>query len=282
MIGPAQRFIFCTPHPLMSKHRVPRDPKLLRVGGRLGKYKLTRRLGEGAFARVYAAFDTIEQRHVALKIPHTPDQETLDDALREVRVMGKLGHPHILALRSADFIDGHLVLTFPLGGESLDERLKRRVGRRRAVQYARQLLEGLAHAHDRKVVHRDIKPDNILVFSDGLRISDFGAARASCRTRYGTSVGTIGYMAPEQGLGRSSPRADVFSMGLVLYRMTTGRLLEWPFEWPGPGASRLATWPEEWSDFLHGALALHEHRRYANGERMLTAFERVEPLLLES
>lgn len=265
----------------MSKHRVPRDPKLLRVGGKLGKYKLLRRLGQGAFARVYAGFDTIEQRHVALKIPHTPDQEALDDALHEVRVMGKLSHPNILGMRGADFVEGHLVLTFPLGLESLDERLKRRVGRRRAIEYTRQLLEGLAHAHERKVVHRDIKPDNIIVFESGLKISDFGAARASCRTRYGTSVGTVGYMAPEQGLGRSSPRADVFSMGLVLYRMTTGRLLEWPFEWPGPGGARLGTWPPVWSEFLRGALELHEHRRYPNGERMLSAFESIESELRE-
>ena len=260
----------------MSRHPLPQNPKHLRVGARLGKYKLTRRLGQGAFARVYAAFDTIEQRHVALKIPTIPDQERLDDAMREVRVMGRLDHPNILGLRGADIMEGHLVLSFPLGSGTLEDRLMRRIGRRKTLDFTRQLLEGLAHAHGAKVVHRDLKPDNVIVVDDRLCISDFGAARNSCRTRYGTSVGTVGYMAPEQGLGRSSPRADVFSMGLILYRLTTRQLLEWPFEWPGPGAARLKRWPRAWSTFLQGALQLHERKRYADGEKMLAAFSKIE------
>jgi serine/threonine-protein kinase len=252
--------------------------KPLRVGSRLGKYKLTRRLGDGGFARVYAAFDTIEHTHVALKIPFLADDEAREDALREARLIARFDHPNILCLRNADFIDGQLVLTFPLGTESLDDRIRRRIGPRRALEYAHQLLEGLAYAHELRVIHRDIKPANIILFEDHqLRLSDFGAAHPSMRTRFGTSVGTVGYLAPEQGLGRSSPRADVFSTGLVLYRLSTGKLIRWPFDWPGPGRQRLRRWHPDWRAFLARSVEVDERRRFADGGRMLAAFERILP-----
>ena len=161
----------------MSRHPLPQNPKQLRVGSRLGKYKLTRRLGQGGFARVYAAFDTIEQRHVALKIPAIPDRERLDDALREVRVLGRLEHPNILGLRAADFVDGHLVLTFPLGDGTLEDRMRRRIGRKKALRFAQQLLEGLAHAHAARVTRWEAKAAGLPSF-----------ARAASNSSGGTSV----------------------------------------------------------------------------------------------
>ncbi len=256
---------------LVSKTRRPR------VGQRLGKYKLRKRLGRGATGDVFEAHDTVEARTVALKVAQdTP--EAREDCRREIRIMAKLDHPAILELRNANEFDGHLVMAVPLANETLSDRLSRRMSPTRTLHYAEQILEGLAHAHERRVLHRDVKPANMLLFDDDvLKLADFGAARSPARTRFGTSVGTVGYMAPEQALGRSSPRSDVFCAGLVLYRMTSGALPEWPFTWPGPGRERLRRFGEAWKGFLHRALELHERKRYRDAGHMLDAFEAVRP-----
>lgn len=254
----------------------------LRSGQRLGKYKLRRRIGGGATATVFEATDTIEGRQVALKVAGTDEDAELD-CERELRILSKLDHPSILSLRNGDRIDGRLVMAFPLARETLADRLRRRMSNERALNYAHQLLEALAHAHERRVLHRDVKPANMLLFDDDeLRLADFGAGCTPARTRWGTSVGTVGYMAPEQALGRSSMRSDVFCAGLVLYRCTSGALPQWPFEWPGPGRERLRRFGPEWSKFLRKALELHERRRYRDGGAMLAAFERARPAVERS
>ena len=251
-----------------------------RIGQRVGKYKLRRRLGHGGSAEVFSALDTVEGISVALKIPEAT-RDAVEDCRQEIRILSRLCHPNVLSIKNADVVDGRLVIAFPLGVESFDERLTRRISLTRALDYGEQFLRGLAHAHSRKVLHRDVKPENMIIFEDGqLKLADFGAGRASARTRQGTSVGTIGYMAPEQALGRTSTRSDVFSAGLVLYRLTTGHLPDWPFDWPGPGRDRLRRLTPEWGDFLQRALAVQERRRFADAERMLTAFEKVVPAML--
>jgi serine/threonine-protein kinase len=215
----------------------------LRIGSRLDKYRLVKKLGYGGFATVYSALDQIENRQVALKVPeekYVADTASLEDLQREVRIMARLEHEHIVQLKDARFIDGRFVMVFPLGVESLDSRLQRRMARQTAVDFTRQMVSAVAFAHGNKILHRDIKPDNFILFANNqLRLTDFGLARIQ-RGRFNQSAsGTLGYMAPEQAMGRPTFRSDVFSLGLVMYRMFAGELPKYPFESPLPGAARI-------------------------------------------
>src|SRR4029078_2498227 len=215
---------------------------MLKPGQKIGKYKLRSRLANGPYAAVFRALDTLEGVYVALKIPHKGyiTKESLDDFSREVRLAAKLDHPNILRLKSADFIDGHLVIALPLGEESLEERLARRLSLRSALELGEQLLHAVAFAHEQHVIHCDVKPDNLLLFADGkLRLTDFGISKVAHRTISASGAGTVGYMAPEQAMGRPSRRSDVFATGLVLWQMFSGRLPEWPVEWPVERYARL-------------------------------------------
>ncbi len=215
----------------------------LRVGSRLDKYRLQRRLGEGGFATVFSAIDTIEDRKVALKVPdsrYVNNTQSLDDVQREVRIMARLDHPSILPLKDARFIDGHFVMVFPLGEESLSDRLCRRMSRATAVDYVVQMIASVASAHQQNVLHRDIKPENFILFPDQeIKLTDFGLARIEQGMHDVSASGTLGYMAPEQAMGRPSYRSDVFSLGLVIYRMLSGEMPEYPFQAPLPGFNKL-------------------------------------------
>lgn len=210
------------------------EPRTLRLGQRLDKYRLLKRMGEGGFATVYSAQDTIEHRKVALKIPdqrYTACPDSLEDIQREVRIMARLKHPGIMPLKDARVIDGHFVMVFPLGEETLENRLTRRMSRTVAVNYVVQMVAALAHAHERSVLHRDIKPENLVLFPDHtIQLSDFGLARIERGAHYVSASGTVGYMAPEQAMGHPCYRSDVFSLGLVIYRILSGQLPDYPFD----------------------------------------------------
>ncbi|MDF1840926.1 MAG: serine/threonine-protein kinase [Rubripirellula sp.] len=214
----------------------------LRVGRRLDKYRIQKRLGEGGFATVFAALDMIEGRKVALKIPHghhVSDEHSLADLQREVRIMAKLDHPCILPLKDARFIDGHFVMAFPLGEETLADRLSRRISRASAMDFIAQMISAVAYAHQKRVLHRDLKPENfILLPGQIIQLSDFGLARLERGSHDVSGSGTIGYMSPEQAMGRPSFRSDVFSLGLVIYRTLAGEVPEYPFD-SLPGFNRL-------------------------------------------
>lgn len=255
---------------------------------RLGKYRIRRRVGAGAFATVYEAYDTIEGISVALKIPH-PDQvekESLNLIHKEVRLTARLDHDNILALRSAMMIDGHFVIATPLGEQTLTDRLRYRLGPKTALSYTEQLLDALAYAHEQRVIHCDIKPDNVILFPENhVRLADFGIAKVSLRTRtiVGSGQGTVGYIAPEQAMGKPSFRSDVFSMGLLIYRMFGGVLPEWPFDWPLPGADRLRrTVSRDFIAFLRRSIEVRERKRFRDGVQMQRAFEKVAPRALRS
>ena len=255
---------------------------------RLGKYRIRRRVGAGAFATVYEAYDTIEGISVALKIPH-PDQvekESLNQIHKEVRLTARLDHDNILALRSAMMIDGHFVIATPLGEQTLTDRLRYRLGPKTALSYTEQLLDALAYAHEQRVIHCDIKPDNVILFPENhIRLADFGIAKVSLRTRtiVGSGQGTVGYIAPEQAMGKPSFRSDVFSMGLLIYRMFGGVLPEWPFDWPLPGADRLRrTVSRDFIAFLRRSIEVRERKRFRDGVQMQRAFEKVAPRALRS
>ncbi len=228
--------------PSLKIHRES-DARPLRIGSRLDKYKLTGRLGEGGFATVYSAVDTIENRKVALKIPDgrfVGNTQSTDELQREVRIMAKLNHPGILQLKDARFIDGHFAMVFPLGKETLGDRLSRRTARATTIDYAIQMVDALAYAHTNRVLHRDIKPENFILFDeDVIQLTDFGLARIEQGTHDLSASGTLGYIAPEQAMGKPSYRSDVFSLGLVIYRMLSGELPEYPFAAPLPGYARL-------------------------------------------
>ena len=247
----------------------------------LGKYRLVRRLGTGGFADVYEARDTIEGIRVALKIPHVEfhAKSAPEDFKREIRIAASLDHPNILPVKNADEIDGKLVVAFPLGEETLADRLQRRMSVETVLGYAGQMLEGLAFAHSRRVIHCDVKPENLILFPDKqLRLADFGIARIAMRTLAASGSGTVGYVAPEQAMGRPSFRSDVFSAGLILYRMLSGRLPEWPFREPLPGAARLRSKvPAEFRAFIARAIRIDHRQRFSNAETMLEAYDKVMP-----
>ncbi len=244
----------------------------LRRNQRLGKYRIVRRIAEGGFAQVYQARDTLEQVSVALKIPaiESTSDSLFAAYLREVRITARLDHPHILPVKSADVIDGRLVIATPLGDESLHERLGRRLTTQMALRFMGQMLVGLAYAHSRKVVHCDVKPENFILFgTDLLRLGDFGLARERLkRTRSGSGSGTLGFVAPEQALGKPSLRSDVFSLALVIYRMFTGKLPEWPYDWPPKGIDRLRRRAPELEPWLRRALSIDARRRFRDIEQM--------------
>jgi len=244
---PANHFVSATdempvPSPLKIFSADGNDTPALRVGSRLDKFRILRRLGEGGFATVFAAHDMVEDRKVALKIPdhrYVSNSQTLEDLQREVRIMSRLDHPSVLALKDARLIDGHFVMVFPLGEETLADRLERRMSRATAVDYVVQMISAVAYAHQQNVLHRDIKPDNFILFPDqAIQLTDFGLARIERGSHDVSGSGTIGYMSPEQAMGRPSYRSDVFSLGLVIYRTLAGVVPEYPFE-SLPGFNRL-------------------------------------------
>ena len=248
---------------------------VVRPRQRLGKYRIVRRIGRGGYADVYEAMDTIEGLRVALKIPSAEalSPAVLEEVRREIRLAAVLDHPNVLPLKNADVLDGRLVIAYPLGIETLERRLARRLGMRRALELADQILAGLACAHEHGIIHCDIKPDNILLFDDGTaKIADFGIAKVGTRTLQASGTGTVGYMAPEQAMGRPSPRSDVFAAGMVLYRMFTGVLPQWPLAWPLPGHRRLRRVGAEVTEVLRRALEVDPRRRYRDAGAMLRAF----------
>lgn len=261
----------------MSQHR-------LKARARLGKYRIVRKIGEGAFASVYRAHDTIEGIDVALKIPHGLDPRALEDLRREVRLTAKLEHPHILPIKNAEQIGDLFVIACPLGIETLGSRLGRRLSPKTALEYSRQMLSAVGYAHDRRIIHCDIKPENLILFAnDRLRLGDFGIAKVALRTVLGSGQGTVGYVAPEQALGKPSLRSDVFSLGLVMYRMFSGELPEWPYRWPPRGITRARrVLSQEFLDVLQRCIAVDDSQRYPHARALFAAVDRLKGRALRS
>ena len=254
-----------------------RPPKL-RVGSRVGKYRLDKRIGSGGFADVYSATDTLLNIKVALKIPNAKwvSKELINEFRRESKLTMGLEHPNILPIRDASFIDDHFVIVVPLAARTLDDRLKSRMSFETAFDFGSQLLEAVAYAHSCGIIHCDIKPENILLFDDGtLRLGDFGIAKAAQKTISSAGTGTLGYMAPQQAMGKPSTRADVFSIGLILYRMFSGKWPEYPFEWPFPGspAFRKRVHPDLIL-VIRKSIAIKPRDRYADAVKMSEAWEK--------
>ncbi len=251
---------------------------------RLGQYRIEAHLSSGGFADVYRAYDTVEGIRVAIKIPQGKlvDAETLDTFRREVRTVARLDHPNILPIKTAGTIDGHFCIVTPLGIESLGDRLQRRMARDTAMVFSEQLLEALAFAHKRKIAHLDIKPENMILFPDKrLRLADFGLARVAQRTLAASGSGTVGYLSPDQALGKPSLRSDVFSAGLILWRLMSGQVPEWPFSWPFPGAAKVESkYNPGLIRLVRQATYVDDSKRYASAVPMLAAFQKLRPKAL--
>jgi len=253
--------------------------EVLKARQKLGKYRIERRLSEGPIAAVYEAVDTIHGQRVALKIPHDSamTEHFLVDFKREARLAHRLEHPNILPIRDASFIDGRFVIAMPLGERSLSSRMRRRLATDSALHLVDQALAAVAHAHSAGVIHCDIKPDNFILFADHrLKLTDFGFSKVAQHTLKASGSGTVGYIAPEQALGRPKFQSDVFSLGLVIYELLSGHLPEWPYDWPPPGIKRVREkLRPKLVDWLRQAMQVRPEDRFRNAATMYRDFKRL-------
>jgi len=206
-----------------------------------GRYRFEREVGRGGMATVYLAQDLKHRRPVAVKVlhPHLAANVGADRFLREIEIAAGLNHPHILTLIDSGSADGLLYYVMPfVEGESLRGRLARegRLPVGEAVELTRKVAGALAYAHSRGVVHRDVKPENVMLHEGEAMVTDFGIAKAlsggtESLTQTGMSLCTPAYMSPEQASGEREidGRSDIYSLGCVLYEMLAG---EPPFTGP--------------------------------------------------
>ena len=211
-----------------------------------GHYPIERELGRGGMATVYLAHDVKHARQVAIKVLH-PDLAAsigADRFVREIEIAARLAHPHILPLFDSGEADGFLYYVMPyVDGESLHDRLQRTgpLPLAEVVRLTEQVASALSYAHEQGVIHRDIKPGNILLAGDQAIVADFGIARAVAAaggtriTGTGLAIGTPAYMSPEQAFGSASidTTTDVYALGCVVYEMLAGHP---PFEGATPQA----------------------------------------------
>ncbi|HET7429160.1 MAG TPA: Stk1 family PASTA domain-containing Ser/Thr kinase, partial [Gaiellales bacterium] len=200
-----------------------------------GRYRLERRIGTGGMADVYLAEDETLHRQVAIKIladRYTQDEGFVERFRREATAAAGLNHPNIVSIYDRGECDGTYYIAMEyIDGPTLKEEITSRapLPEAEAVGYAQQVLQALEFAHRRGVIHRDIKPHNMMLTEDGLlKVTDFGIARAANQvemTEVGSIVGTAQYLSPEQARGQTvGPQSDIYSLGVVLYEMLTGEV----------------------------------------------------------
>jgi serine/threonine protein kinase len=198
----------------------------------LGRYELRRRIAQGGMAEVYLGYDRRVRRQVAVKVLYGRDEPFVRRFEREALAVGALSHNHILPLYDFGEQSPWYYLVMPyVDGCTLRDYLfrQKRLTLEEAASFLNQIASALQYAHDHGVVHRDVKPSNILLRSDGYAyLVDFGLAKAmqsaEVLTSAGAMVGTPEYMAPEQSNGLSDYRSDIYSLGIILYQMLTGQL----------------------------------------------------------
>jgi len=206
------------------------------VGTQLsGRYRLDEKIGAGGMSTVYRALDLTLERDVAVKIMHreiAADSDHLERFRREARAVAQLSHPYIVSVIDAGEDQGRPYIVFEyVEGETLKERI-RRMGRlpiAEAVAYAVEIARALGYAHQRHIVHRDVKPQNVLIDAEGsAKVTDFGIARTLDQeglTADGRVLGTTDYVSPEQALGHKvTGQSDLYSLGIVLFEMLAGEV----------------------------------------------------------
>jgi serine/threonine-protein kinase len=261
-----------------------------------GRYKIVRKLGAGGMANVYLAEDQELGRRVAIKIlddRHAADDSFIERFRREAKNAAGLSHPNIVSIYDRGEAEGTYYIAMEyLSGRSLKELIVSRgpTPVRIAIDYTRQTLAAIGYAHRHGIVHRDIKPHNVVVDSDGrLKVTDFGIARsgASQMTEVGSIIGTAQYLSPEQAKGAPvDQRSDLYSVGIVLYEMLTGKV---PFtgdtpleiamkhlsEVPVPPSELRPELPENLDLVVLRALAKDSDDRYQTAEEMDADLARV-------
>ena len=272
------------------------DPLARLQSALAGRYTIERPLGRGGMARVYLADDVQRGGRVALKVLH-PDLAAGNSArfAREIQLAAQLDHPNVLAVVDSGDANGLLWYAMPfIEGETLRDRLNREnsLPVAEVLRITRQVGAALDCAHGTQIVHRDVKPENILLDDGQALVADFGVARAiggeSTRiTATGMTVGTPTYMAPEQALGEREVdgRADLYALGCVTYEMLTGTP---PYRGPSPRAIRTQslrdpvpsvhavreTVPLAVDRVLERALAKAAADRFATGAEFAAALDR--------
>lgn len=257
-----------------------------------GRYELQSLVGQGTFGRVYRAYDRRLARSVAVKLIKpwwTEDPEWAERFEREAQLMARVSSPGILQIHDIGHSEeGAYYVAELVDGESLADRLRRgALSPLEALDLAEQLCRALAAAHDQRVVHRDVKPGNVLIAKDGhVKVGDFGVARlaeAGTDVIGGTVLGTPRYMAPEQARGGTpTPASDVYGAGVVLYEMLAGRP---PFLEHGavelalrhisdPPPPLPSATPPALAQVVERALAKDPHDRYPTGREMADALGR--------
>ncbi len=261
------------------------------VGQQWGKYRLTRLLGQGGFAQVYLGQHLRLNMFAAIKILHTHlSEEGSGDFQREAQVIAELVHPHIVRVLDFDVQEGvpFLVLDYAANG-SLRQHHPRgtRLPLNQVVHYVKQVASALQYAHDRKIIHRDVKPENMLLLPDEqILLSDFGIATMAHSTSSMStqaSMGTISYMAPEQIQSHPRPASDQYALAVVAYQWLTG---EFPFQGsahevivkhlgatPPSMRAKVPDLPEGVEHVVMTALAKDPKARFGSVQDFATAFE---------
>ena len=204
------------------------------IGRSLGQFRIVERIGAGGMATVFKAYQPTLDRYVAVKVLpayHARDPIFVKRFVQEARSVARLAHPNIVQIHDFGDQDGitYIVMEYVDGG-TLKDRLKQALPPAEAIDYIIQAAEGLDCAHRNGIVHRDVKPANMLLRKDGhLLLSDFGIAKilegTTNLTRVGTGIGTPQYMSPEQGVGQPvDRRSDIYSLGIVFFHCLTGRV----------------------------------------------------------
>ncbi|MCH8011461.1 MAG: protein kinase [Candidatus Marinimicrobia bacterium] len=254
------------------------------IGKTISHYRILEKLGEGGMGIVYKAEDTKLKRTVALKfLPHhlLANEEDKTRFLHEGQAASALNHPNIMTIHEIDEVDDQSFITMEyIEGETLKDKLEKRpLKTKELLNIAIAVADGLNAAHEQKIVHRDIKSENIMISKTGLvKIMDFGIAKRKGVPSIGTTPGTLAYMSPEQAEGSEvDSRSDLFSFGVVMYEMATGQL---PFkgehdaailysivnEVPLPVTSLNPNIPKELERFIHKALEKEVEDRYQHAD----------------
>lgn len=206
-------------------------------GQQLGKYRILSPLGSGGFGTVYLATDTWIDRKVAIKVPHRQNVD-FGELLREPRLLAALDHPNIVSITTAEKQDDVFFIVMEyVPGRTLEHIVATEgaLDVPRALDYACQICNAVDHAHAQGVIHRDLRPANVLVTdTDVAKVADFGTSRFLEIAAHGnTVIGSPPYMAPEQFEGRAVRASDIYSLGITMYQMLTGDL---PYEAPAPAS----------------------------------------------
>ena len=252
----------------------------------IGKYKVLSTIGSGGFGTVYLAEDTWIDKKVALKVPHKQGVD-FGELLREPRLLATLNHPNIVTILTAEKQENvfFIVMEF-VPGDTLEAIIARdgALDVALALDYTCQISNAVDHAHRQGVLHRDLRPSNVLVADSGLlKVADFGTSRFLEIAAHGTTViGSPPYMAPEQFQGKAVFASDIYSLGVTMYQMLTGEL---PYDTPSPAdLGRLMTGelitpprlrnpkiPKAISDIVLKAMAPEIHARYQRAGDLLDA-----------